>query len=218
MRRLPRALPLLAVLWAVGACESASPARVPVAGSPQRGPDDAYVTIVEFADFQCPHCAKAAATLRQLLLAYPSADVRVVFKHLPLSIHERAMPAALAAQCAAEQGAFWGMYDVLYGDNSLLSDANLRDDAQWLGLDLAAWSACLTSDSAKRAIDEDLALSDELGVSGTPTFFVNGWALVGAEPLETFKTVVDRELAKAKASGVDRARYYDQVVLGQTTP
>lgn len=215
MRRLPRAPPLLAVLWALGACESASPARVPVAGSPQRGPDGAYVTIVEFADFQCPYCAKAAATVRQLLLAYPPADVRVVFKHLPLSIHERAMPAALAAQCAAEQGQFWGMYDLLYDNNALLSDANLRDDAQRLGLDVTAWSACLTSEAAKQAIDEDVALSDALGVSGTPTFFVNGYAIVGAAPLDTFKALVDREMAKAKASGIDRSKYYDQAVLGQ---
>ncbi|MGC4117375.1 MAG: thioredoxin domain-containing protein [Myxococcales bacterium] len=207
-------LTLLSALVLAG-CDGERPSRVPVAGSPQRGPSDAWVTLVEFADFQCPYCARAAGTVQQVVQAYPSTDLRVVFKHLPLSFHEHAMPAALAAYCAGEQGKFWEMYDLLFSDNSKLSDADLQADAQSLGLDVAAWSSCRSSTVAKDAIDRDVALSDEVGVSGTPTFFVNGYAIVGAESLETFQSLIDRELAKAKASGIDRARYYDQVVLGQ---
>jgi protein-disulfide isomerase len=206
---------LLAASLAVVACGSPSPARVPVAGSPQLGPGDAWVTLVEFADFQCGYCARAAPTVRQIVQAYPATDLRVVFKQLPLSFHERAMPAALAAQCAAEQGQFWGMYDQLFDGSSRLEDADLQADAQRLGLDLGSWTTCLSSDAARQAIERDVTLGDELAVSGTPAFFVNGYSIVGAQDLETFKTLIDREMAKAKASGIDRARYYDQVVLGQ---
>ncbi len=206
---------LLAALALAGCGGGEARARVPVAGSPQLGPDDAWVTLVEFADFQCPFCARAAATVRQLERASPAGDLRVVFKHLPLSFHEHALPAALAAHCAGEQGQFWPMHDLLFADGSGLSEAHLQADAQRLGLDLSAWSACRSSDAAARAIDRDVRLAEEVGVEATPTFYVNGYALVGAQPLERFQELVDRELAAAKASGIDRARYYDQVVLGE---
>lgn len=209
------ALAALGALALAPGCSDGEVHPVPVGGSPQYGPSDAWVTVVEFADFQCPYCAKAAATVHQIELAFPAADVRVVFKHLPLDFHEHAMPAALAAQCAFEQGAFWEIYNALYNDVSLLSDANLEAAAERLGLDLTAWKACLASEAAKQAVAGDVALADELGVSGTPTFFVNGYELVGAQPFSTFQELVARELTRAQDSGIDRASYYDQVVLGK---
>lgn len=86
---------------------------VPVSGSPVRGPADAWVTLVEFSDFECPYCASVQATIDQLRLAYP-ADVRVVFKHYPLSFHAHARAAAIAAECAGEQGRFWEMHDAIF--------------------------------------------------------------------------------------------------------
>ena len=211
-----RRLAFIATVTALagGACSPSEVRKVPVAGSPQLGASDAWVTLVEFDDFECPYCARAAPTVRQLEAIYSPSDLRVVFKHLPLAMHERALPAALAAQCAGEQGNFWGMYDAMYG-NRKLSDEGLAADAQALGLDVAAWSACLSSSAAMEAIDRDVALAKELGVASTPTFFINGYELDGALPLADFQALIDRELKKAQESGIDRARYYDQVVLGQ---
>ena len=211
MRRL--VAPLLSAC-ALAAC-SDEVFKVPVEGSQQAGASDAWVTVVEFADFQCPYCARAAATMEEVCLSYPEADLRVVFKHLPLWFHERAMSAALAAQCAGEQGLFWPMHDLLYADPTRLEDEDLQAAAQRLGLDLDRWSACLGSGEALDGIERDVALAEELGIEATPTFFVNGYPIVGAQPLETFRELIDRELEKARQSGIGRERYYEQVVLGR---
>jgi protein-disulfide isomerase len=220
-----KASPLLAAALLVLACggEAAAPAgpttimRAPIGASPQRGPADAWVTIVEFADFQCPFCRDAAPTVQQVLDAYPS-DVRLVFKHLPLTgLHARAMPAALAADCAGQQGQFWGMHDLLFAaqDASGLDDAHLTSYATQLGLNVATWQGCLESADAAARVNADVTLATQLGVSGTPTFAVNGTPLVGAQPFSAFQDAVGSALAAARASGIPRDRYYDVAVLGQ---
>jgi protein-disulfide isomerase len=199
------------------------PWPVPLRGSPQRGARDALVTIVEFADFECPFCAEAEKTVDELLRRYPS-DLRIVFKHFPLELHRRARPAAtLALLARARQGdrGFFAAAAALFARHGRLEDSELRDVGKRLGLGDAEVERALTREPYRAAIDADLALGAELEVEGTPQFFVNGTRLGGALPREDFAAVVESELAKARAmvtGGVPRARVYDTVVSAATGP
>ena len=194
--------------------------RVPLGTSPQRGPSDAWVTIVEFSDFQCPYCGVAEPTIEQVLARHP-ADARLVYKHFPLRQHADARPAANAAECARAQGPapdgyFWEMHDVLFANQAALDAASLAGYAGRIaGLDAAAWQACFDARQWDARVQADLDLGAGLGVSGTPTFAVNGQPLVGAAPLDTFEAVVEAARAAAIASGIPRAQYYDRAVLGK---
>ena len=210
---------LLAIVVAVVGCGmdpapgAGTSAAVPVDGSFARGPADAWVTVVEFADFQCPFCRAEAPVLEQVRQARPD-DVRLVLKHLPLAVHPAARPAAIAAECAGEQGRFWPMHDLLFA-RAALGEADLVACAAQLELDLAAWQACRAGGAAARRVDEDVALALQLGVRGTPTLFVNGERVEGALSPDALSAIVERALDAARASGVPRASYYDQVVLGR---
>lgn len=184
---------------------------IPVGNAPVRGPADAYVTIVEISDFQCPYCARAAGTLKEIEALY-KGDVRIVFKHNPLPFHQRALPAALATSCAHAQNKFWPMADALFADQSHLSDGDLAQAAADAGLNLAQYKTCLKDEKIKARIDEDQALAVKFGARGTPAFFINGRFLSGAQPLDAFRKLIDEELARAKASKVAQAAYYAQVV------
>ncbi len=215
---------------AVGCGGNSTPApqlmRVPVLDSPQKGPSDAWVTVVEFADFQCPYCGAAEPTVEQVLADYPT-DVRLVFKHFPLSQHANARAAANAAECARAQatplgdhaapnGYFWDMHDLLFAHQSALDPASLALYAgQIADLDAAAWQTCFDARQydARVSADEDLGAS--VGVAGTPTFVINGAPLEGAWPLATFEAKVDAARQQAIASGIPRADYYRVAVLGQ---
>lgn len=161
---------------------------------PIAGATDAPITIVQFAEYQCPYCGRAKPTLDALLRAYPG-KVRVVFKDFPLDGHPRARPAAIAAQCAGEQGRYWQMNDALLGAQDALDDVSLAEHARRAGLDLDAWQACVGSGRTEPGIDADLATGRAIGVSATPTFFVDGLLVAGAQPYERFATLIDRELA-----------------------
>ena len=205
---------LLLVLVGCGKSSSSPIFKVPVGDSPQRGPADAWVTIVEFADFECPFCRAEQPILADIEAAY-AGDVRVVFKHFPLTaIHPHAQAAALAAQCASDQGKFWEMHDLLF--TTALDDATLVADAEQIpGLDVAGWQACTSSMAAASRVSTDVALGTELGIDGTPTFVVNGTPVVGAVPENDLRTVIDHARAAATASGIPRADYYDKAVLGR---
>jgi protein-disulfide isomerase len=185
--------------------------KVPLGDSPGRGGSKPRVTVVVFSEFQCPFCARVTPTLEQLLKSYGD-DVRVVFKHRPLPFHERALPAALAAEAAREQGKFWEMHDKLFANQGALGAAELERYAVELGLDLARWKAAMAGGRAR--IDADAALADQLAVNGTPTFFINGRPLVGAQPLAKFKALVDEELKRGDEKlklGVARAALYGEL-------
>jgi protein-disulfide isomerase len=206
---------VLALAATLAACttveEPLPPDCAPLIGdSPVRGPDDAWVTIVEFADFQCPYCGSVVSTLREVDAQRPDG-VRWVFKHLPLTMHPRALPASMAAECAHEQGVFWPMYDTLYGHQNALGDAELEDYAKTAGVDLEEWQTCLSSDHAKQAIENDRKQATDAQVNATPTFFVDGTPLVGALPLHDFLDAVDSARNKAEASGRTPAEYYDEL-------
>ena len=160
------------------------------------GPKDAPVAIVEFSDFQCPFCRTAVATLKQLMAEYKE-KVKLVFRDFPLAdIHPLAPKTHEAARCAAEQGKFWEYHDLLFERAPNLAPAELKQYAGELKLDGASFAKCLDSGKYRQAVAGDVAEGARLGASGTPTFFINGRIVVGAQPIATFQKLIDSELAK----------------------
>jgi protein-disulfide isomerase len=154
------------------------------------GPEDAPLEIVEFSDFQCPYCAQALPVLKALVAAHPD-DVRIVFRNYPLPIHEHAARAAQAAIEAQRQGAFWRYHDYLFADQTALADADLVRHAATLGLDSEAFATALAEGTHQARMHEDMEMGMALGVTGTPTFFVNGYRLVGVPPLWAFELALE---------------------------
>ena len=170
---------------------SYDPARV-------KGNADAPVTIVEFADFQCPFCSKVQPTLKDVLAKY-KGQVKLAYQDFPLApIHAHAAMAAEASRCALAQGKFWEYHDALFADQSKLDKADLVKTAAALGMDQKAFESCLKSGKYKAAVQQDVEAGSQAGVSATPTFFINGTFLNGAQPKEEFEKAIDSALA-AKA-------------------
>jgi protein-disulfide isomerase len=172
-------------------------ASVKAGNSPAKGPANAPIEVIEFADFECPYCLAAAPTVKRVLDTYGDR-IRFVFRNFPLQTHPRARPAAEAAQCANEQGKFWPYHDRLFEDPKKLGDPDLKQTAVDLGLDAAKFNACFDSHKYQSVVDSDAQAGSEAGVSGTPAFFINGRLLTGAQPFENFKRVIDEELAAKK--------------------
>jgi protein-disulfide isomerase len=164
--------------------------------APSRGPQGAPVTLVEFSDYQCPFCKRAHDTVEQLVAAYPK-DIRLIFMDYPLPMHNRAAAAAEAARCAGEQGKYWEYGDHLMKTAGDLSDDNLKQRATDLSLDAAAFETCISSTKHEPAVQSDFTEGNRVGVSGTPTFFINGRMIVGAKALDDFKQIVDDEIRRA---------------------
>ncbi|MBF0340997.1 MAG: DsbA family protein [Magnetococcales bacterium] len=158
-----------------------------------KGDAKAPVTIIEFSDFECPYCRRAQVTLKKVQEVYGD-KIRMVFRHYPLPFHAKAPKASEAAQCAADQGKFWPMHDLLFDDKTNLDPPELKKAAKTVGLDQAAFDKCLESGKHGARITADLTDGKKLGVTGTPTFFINGVRVVGAQPFEKFKSVIDEEL------------------------
>jgi len=170
--------------------------KVDAAGSPAKGPADASVTLIEFSDFQCPYCASLSRTLRQVVDNF-GKDVRLVYRQFPLSqMHPNAQAAAEASLCAAEQGHFWEMHDLMFQDQQQLKDEDLKADATKLNLDSANFGKCLDSHRFAAKIREDLREGAGLGVSGTPAVFINGRMLSGAQSYDEIVKVIHEELAR----------------------
>ena len=169
---------------------------VPTDGFPSIGPKDAPIVIVEFSDFQCPYCKQFFdETYKQLLAAYPE-KIRFVFRQLPLtSIHPEAFPAAEASMCANEQNSFWEYHDKVFENQDKLGRELYLQIASDLNLDMPAFEDCIITGKFKAFVQQDSDYAVNLGIQSTPTFFINGLALVGAQPIETFKQVIDMELA-----------------------
>lgn len=169
--------------------------KIPTDGFPALGPADAPITIVEFSDFQCPFCRQwQQQTYQPLLDAYPG-KIRIVYRDFPLTqIHPNAFPAAEAAQCANEQNAFWPFHDKLFSSENL-GDAVYKQYAQDLGLDMTKFNDCVTNHTYQKYVQANSDFAVSTGVNSTPTFFVNGLAIIGAQPIDAFKQVIDKELA-----------------------
>ena len=176
-----------------------------IGGSPSMGPEDAPVTIIEFADFECAFCASAVPTLDRVLAAYPG-QVRIVFKHNPMPFHKQAVLAHKAALAAAEAGKFWDMHRLLYDRQEHLELEGLRENARVLGLDLDRFDAYLASDEGLHAIQADRALAKRLGLPGVPAFFINGRLVAGVQPFEAFQQVIDEEIEIMETERVKNAR------------
>jgi protein-disulfide isomerase len=171
------------------------------ADDPVRGPENAPVTIVEYADFQCPYCRNVHVTIEQLLLEYAD-QVRYVYRDYPLPNHMRALPAAQAARCAAEQGKFWEYFEHLMMMNGDLGDEDLLRRAEAVGLDAGEFSGCVESGRHKELVDQHFKSGQAAGVTGTPTFFINGRRVAGAKSYEQLKTVIEEELARSASTPI----------------
>jgi protein-disulfide isomerase len=184
-------------------------AKDPIWGNP-----DAPVTIVEFSDFQCPFCARVGETLDELRRAYGPAQLRLVWKNYPLPFHNQARAAADAAMTVFALGgadAFWKFHELVFANQRELSAENYRRWAALAGVDVAKFETELSAKQRSSKVDEDVALAMRLGIRGTPVFRINGVPLMGAQPIDAFKEIIDAQLAAAKvlaASGTPKSQIY----------
>ena len=174
---------------------SSEPVDIGTEGRPATGPEDADATVVEFVDFQCPFCRRYHLETYPRLQQEYGGRVNFVSRHFPLGIHPLAEPAAKAAECAFEEGSFAVYQDLLFRDQEGLTEADLPKLATEAGLDRAEFTACLGDPDTAAAVEDDIADGRAAGVTGTPTFFVDGQRLVGAAPLEKFEAAIDTALA-----------------------
>jgi protein-disulfide isomerase len=174
--------------------------EVATAGRPERGAGaKAPVTIIEFSDYECPFCKRGEDSITKVMQTYGD-KVRLVFRDFPLPMHPNARPAAEAAHCANEQGKFWDYHAKLFANQNALGEDKLKQYAKDVGLDSAKFDECLAKKPGKAANDKDIADGGEVGVTGTPAFFINGRMLSGAQPFEKFKEIIDDELASKGAT------------------
>lgn len=164
--------------------------------SPVRGPSDAPITVVEFSDFQCGYCRKVHPVLMKIQ-EYYADQVKIVFKHFPLSFHKKALIAHRAAIAAQDQGKFWEMHDLIFNTSEDLSRSAMIKHAKSLNLDTSRFKDSLDSKNAEALIDRDMSLGREVGVTGTPAFFINGRKLVGAQPFSVFKEAIEGALTES---------------------
>lgn len=172
---------------------------------PVSGKDSAKVTIVEFSDFQCPFCGRFYTdTLPQIRKEYiDTGKVKLYYRHFPLDFHPAAFPGAVASECANEQGQFWTFHDKVFsgqdkiGAQGMTADQITQQYKTWateIGLDATKFNSCYDSQKFKEQVTSDQADGKTAGVSGTPTFYINGTQLVGAQPYAAFKAAIDQEL------------------------
>jgi protein-disulfide isomerase len=190
--------------------------RMTIDGAHAQGPATAKVTIVACSDFQCPYCARVVPTLKELAKIYGD-ELRIVHKHNPLPMHIRAFAAAKAAEAAGKQGKFWQMHDKLFENAKNLTDEQFVAWAAELGLDIAKFERDIGDTKLDDRVRKQAEQCNKLGARGTPSFFVNGRFLSGAQPVDSFRTLIDEESAKADAKlkkGVSRKKLYDAVIKG----
>jgi protein-disulfide isomerase len=184
--------------------------KLQIKNDPALGPANAPIIMVEFSDFQCPVCKALHDALRDMLPNYP--QMKVVFKDYPLeAVHPWARTAALAGRCAydADPKSFWKLYDLLYDNQDIISPENawikMNDYAAQLGLNPAAFKACLASPQAAAEVDQDVSNGKLLEVTSTPTIFVNGRRLVGADP-HRLQEYIDYEIAANKSARTEQKK------------
>ncbi len=166
--------------------------------SPSIGPKNAPITIIEFGDYQCPYCKLWHEQVYDRLLASYPGKILFVFRDFPLNGHPEAEPAAEAADCAGEQNAYWSYHDALFGQQYGLGRDAYLQYAAGLKLNIPTFTECLDSHRNQAAVQDNLTYGIGLGVQSTPSFFINGIPLIGAEPYESFQQIIDQELAGKK--------------------
>ena len=162
-----------------------------------KGSDDAPITMIEFSDYECPFCERFyLQTLPNIQKDYiDTGKVKYVFRDYPLSFHLNATKAAEAAECAGEQKKYWEYHDTLFQHQNALDNKSLKQYALNLGLDTAAFNQCLDSGAMAGEVQKDFQEGSRLGIRGTPSFFINGTRVVGAQPYDAIKQIIERELA-----------------------
>lgn len=171
-------------------------AKIAAADAANFGPADAKVTIVEFSDFQCPYCSRAANVVEQIKEKY-SDKARFVFRHFPLSFHQNAHIASQAAMAANAQGKFFEMHDKMFANQGALGREDLDKYAAEIGLDMAKFKAALDDGTYKAAVDADMKLGEEVAVDGTPTLFINGKRASNPTDFPAVSAMIDAELSGA---------------------
>jgi protein-disulfide isomerase len=162
--------------------------------APRRGALEAPVVVVEFADYECPHCQRIHPDVKRLEREF-GERLAFAFKDFPLPMHPRAAKAAEAARCAGAQGRFWDFQDVLFDGNHKFEPAQLKDYARGLKLDVTRFDRCLDAGEQAAAVQKDLAQAQRLGLTGTPSFFINGHFVSGAVKYDTLREIVEQQLA-----------------------
>jgi protein-disulfide isomerase len=182
-------------IWGRAAAEPQTTAAE--AGDLILGPENAPITLIEYSDYQCPFCKRwHDQVFSQLMADYPN-QIRFVYRDFPLmSIHPGALPAAEAANCAAEQDAYYPYHEALFSNQYNMDNTGLLQYAADLGLDTDAFRACLNSQRYRQEVLADLQYGMSIGVQSTPTFIINGTFVIGAQPYDVFKQVIDAELAR----------------------
>jgi protein-disulfide isomerase len=172
------------------------------------------VTIVEFSDFQCPFCSRVNPTIKQITETY-GKDVGIAFVNQPLSFHDKARGAAKAFLAASKQGKAWEMHDKMFANQQALAPADLEKYAGEVGLNVARFKKDLDDPATDKMVADDQALAGSVGADGTPTFFLNGREISGAQPFDAFKTIIDEEIKKADEllkAGTKPADLYDKLM------
>jgi len=181
--------------------------KLKVDGSPTKGPKNAKVTIVEFSDFQCPYCARAHETMANEVLKQYGDKVRLVYKNFPLGFHKWAEPAAIAGMCIFDQNPdnFWKFYDYFFANQKDINETNVKDKAlAALGdskIDKDKFGKCFDEKKPLDRVKADMTEGQQVGVTGTPAFIINGRKISGAQPFQNFKAVIDDELQRAEKKG-----------------
>ena len=160
------------------------------------GGTSAPVTIVEFSDYQCPYCSRAETVVDEVMKKYGD-KVRLVYRDYPLSFHQNAEMAAMGSECAEEQGKFWEMHKAMFANQQKLTATDLVETAGTLSMDKDKFKTCLDSARFRTEVQKDFADGQKYGVTGTPTFFINGVMIVGARDVASFSDIIDRELDRA---------------------
>ncbi|HJZ86074.1 MAG TPA: thioredoxin domain-containing protein [Polyangia bacterium] len=214
-RAFVRAALLAVVGWAAQA-RGGERYKATVGHAPARGPADAKVTIVVFADYQCPFCAKLLPVLEQLLAEH-RREVRLAWRQRPLDMHPDAILAAEAALAAREQGKFWEMQALLYAHQDALARPDLEKYGQTLGLDRKRFAAALDGHKFVREIEKDSEAGVRIGAYGTPTLFVNGRLVRGFLDHDALRDMIAEEITEADAlmrKGTSRAGLYERILSG----
>ena len=169
---------------------------VPVGNSPFLGPEDAPITLIEFSDYECPYCRKwYQETYPQIMQDY-QGKIRFVYRDFPLTgLHANASPAAEAAYCAREQGKYWAFHDKLFSGELALGLDTYTQYATDIDLNLEQFNNCVSTNKYQSTVEANYQFAANLGIQSTPTFFINGLAIVGAQSYAVFKQVIDQELA-----------------------
>jgi len=189
--------------------------EVELGNAPTRGPQNAPVLVVEFADYECPYCQRIHPDLKRLLEEF-TGKVAVAFKDFPLPMHRQAQKAAEAARCAGEQGRFWEFHDALFENNQRLEVAQLKEYARVLKLDAARFDQCLDAGEQAVAVQKDLAQAQRLGLTGTPSLLINGYFLSGAVRYSTLREIVEQQLMAPRSAAKECAGSIVSAFLRQT--